>query len=533
MYRREKYPNLRKQEKNEKFGLAKFLNGIWTDVLRITTVHGVKIIFSTTAKILERILQIIGLIVSLAFFGIIMWNILYICRHKPFETFIAELHYPVYKISFPEVTICNLNRLNWQRYEEAKVKFMHPKHQTPEYEEVFQETLNAYDTLRFTRFDMFRNLYEFFPQKLLYDLNYINFTQVVEFMAWKCDEMFSNCAWQNVSYDCCEMFTPRRSQKGMCMAFNSVESEEGARRDREDPYYPRRSRGTGPKTGLRVVVHIHEGWQSPTSSQLKKGILVMIVEPHVWGYVHTEIPTNTKAYITVKTHLHRHHKNTRIFPPSVRECVFQDELGTMFFKSLQNHKYMWENCIAECQQEHMELYCNCSVDLFYPPGRFRPCRLSDLPCLYRHDEFLRSFENNDEAPYVQKTGKGMNCPCHLNCMSMEYFPDYFIHHIPNENVDSNNTDIEMYVYYRQHTMMIYETSAVYPFVDLLASVGGLAGLFFGCSLIGITEIVYFFFFDVPKQGVRSLSSANRSNLKRQSIKAKRILVKQYSRSELI
>lgn len=166
---------------------------------------------------------------------------------------------------------------------------------------------------------------------------------------------------------------------------------------------------------------------------------------------------------------------------------------------------------------------------------------------------LRAFENTEEAQYVLKTGHGMHCPCHFNCMSLEYFPDFFTQHIPNGSDDLNNTRIEMAAYFRQHTMQVYETSAVYPFVDLIgkldswggqegvfknfisfpASFGGLVGLFFGCSLIGITEIVYFFFFDVPKRGAHSLRSANRSNLKRQSLQAKRIIVKQYSKAELI
>ncbi|XP_073821642.1 pickpocket protein 19-like [Musca autumnalis] len=312
MQLREKYAK-RIEEKNGKIGVAKLVEDICNDLLRISTVHGVADIFSKSTKLLQRIFLITGWIISIIFFSIIAWNIIYICRYKPFETVIAELHYPIYKIPFADVTICNLNRLNWQRYEEAKVEFIQPQHQTPEYEQVFVETLNAYDNLRFNRLDMLRNLYELFPQKLLYDLNYINFTQAVEFMAWKCDEIFSDCSWHNVSYDCCEIFTPRRSQKGMCLAFNTIEGELGARRAQEDPYYPRRSAGIGPSTGLRVAIHIHEAWHSPTTTQLKKGIMVMFVEPHVWGYVHREIPTNTRAWVSLTAQMHIHHNNTRIF----------------------------------------------------------------------------------------------------------------------------------------------------------------------------------------------------------------------------
>lgn len=169
--------------------------------------------------------------------------------------------------------ICNKNRLNWQRYEEAKKKFLKREHLQSPYENLFRETLNAYDVLRFTKFDRLKNLTELFPGHLRHELNYINLTSVVELMSWRCYEIFSNCSWQNQSIDCCDLFSQRRSPKGLCLSFNTIESKEGARRHHTDPFYPWRSLSSGLRNGLRIRIHIQEGWHSPFSKN-SKGILV-------------------------------------------------------------------------------------------------------------------------------------------------------------------------------------------------------------------------------------------------------------------
>lgn len=205
--------------------------------------------------------------------SIMFWNIYYICHYKPLATVISNLHYPVYKIPFPEVMICNRNRLNWQRYNESKLKFLKPQHLTTLHEDVFQATVNAYDILRFGRYSVFKNLSEVYQPELLKDLDYVNFTQVVKMMSWKCHEIFSHCSCRNESHDCCDIFTARNSEKGMCLSFNTIESEEGALKHRTDPYYPWRTLHMGPKNGLRVRVHLREEWHSPFSYETK-GILV-------------------------------------------------------------------------------------------------------------------------------------------------------------------------------------------------------------------------------------------------------------------
>lgn len=206
-------------------------------------------------------------------FSYVTSHIAYIYRHHPLKTVISDLQHPVFKIPFPEITICNKNRLNWQRYAEAKEKFLLPRFRTPQHEEVFMETLNAYDTFQFGKFDNFKNLSNFYPPILLRDLNYINFTLVVELMAWRCYEILSDCFWMNRPYNCCDIFAARKSQQGLCLSFNSIETAQGILKKKLDRYYPWHTYGMGPENGLKVRVHIHEESHSPLG-QDTKGVMV-------------------------------------------------------------------------------------------------------------------------------------------------------------------------------------------------------------------------------------------------------------------
>nr|XP_013116306.1 unnamed protein product [Stomoxys calcitrans]XP_013117015.1 unnamed protein product [Stomoxys calcitrans]XP_013117705.1 unnamed protein product [Stomoxys calcitrans] len=423
------------------------------------------------------------------------------------RTVIAELNAPIYRFSFPEVNICNRHHFNWQRYQEAKETFLRPEHLTPKYEALFREVLESYDSYHYGRFKVFKTIAQNYSLQELHELDYVNFTQVAEVMAWRCYEMFSDCTWRNHTYDCCELFEPRRSQTGQCLSFNSVETEEGAMKRQNDPYYPRHTLGRGIKNGLTLRVHIRNGWHSPRSLMSYKGILFMLVEPDVWSYWHRKIPTNSRVFISIAARLTVFNQNTRQYSPALRNCVFEDESTSTHFRTLEGHEYRFENCYSECEQEYLMEFCNCSVDMFFPPSiRYPPCRLSDFPCLFKYRDELKNFQRIGEEDYVGTAITGMICPCFFDCTSLSYHVDYRVEHIPEKFIDPNDTGLEVSVYFLWDTATIYETSAVYTVVDLMASIGGLAGLCIGCSLVGITELWYFLFVDMPKRALRATLS---------------------------
>lgn len=87
-----------------------------------------------------------------------------------------------------------------------------------------------------------------------------------------------------------------------------------------------------------------------------------------------------------------------LWPIKPNLLLLQDERNSRDFKSLMGYIYMIENCQSECHQEYLVRYCNCTLDLLFPPGKhvsynrkaitslplagqYRSCRAQDLLCL--------------------------------------------------------------------------------------------------------------------------------------------------------
>lgn len=180
---------------------------------------------------------------------------------------------PVFRIPFPEITICNLNHLNWQRIEEAKHRFM-PHENNTEALKLFEFVIGLYDNLTFGDFDVFNAL----QGKPLDLVQHVNFSLVFDFMTWRCEELFTNCVWRHYKINCCEIFLRSKGLNGLCWHFNTVSTPEGRRKKLLDNKYPWRTGGAGPNSGLnaRVMLNIDEHYLKDN----EKGISVRIFMSH-------------------------------------------------------------------------------------------------------------------------------------------------------------------------------------------------------------------------------------------------------------
>lgn len=184
------------------------------------------------------------------------------------ETVVDSTRWPVYHIPFPVISICNVNQLNWQRLEEAKRRYLKPD-VTPENQELFELVVASFDNVKFAGFQSFLN----FKNISLDDLNYVNFTEVMVFMTWRCEEFLSQCVWNHFTMNCCDIFYLRRSKNGLCWAFNTLEADEGRQRQKTDTLWPWHTGAAGPGSGLIVRININPENQNPRSTN-EKGINV-------------------------------------------------------------------------------------------------------------------------------------------------------------------------------------------------------------------------------------------------------------------
>uniref|UniRef100_A0A1B0C2T0 Uncharacterized protein n=1 Tax=Glossina palpalis gambiensis TaxID=67801 RepID=A0A1B0C2T0_9MUSC len=125
------------------------------------------------------------------------------------ETVINSTRYPVYQITFPVVSICNRNQLNWQRLEAAKSMFL-PQENNTEISELFELIITAYNTFQFDQIQVF----QIFENRPIHALTHINFSLVYEYMSWSCEELLTECKWRNNDINCCDYFFQRHSQIG-------------------------------------------------------------------------------------------------------------------------------------------------------------------------------------------------------------------------------------------------------------------------------------------------------------------------------
>ncbi|XP_068151813.1 pickpocket protein 19 [Drosophila tropicalis] len=472
----------------------------WQLALRFgkrTTIHGLDRLLATRASRWERFIWLCTFVC--AFLGAVYVCLILSQRYNEghFQTVVDSTRYPVYRIPFPVITICNNNRLNWQRLAEAKEKFLPNVTDTSQLA-LFETIMGSYDDAYFAHFQSFERLRNQ-PTELL---SYVNFSLVVEFMSWRCDELLTNCNWRHHGYDCCEIFSRRRSKNGLCWAFNSLETDEGRRMHLLDPLWPWRTGSSGPMSALtvRVLLQTDKLWPG---SRTERGISVMVTEPYVWHNNPYKVPANTETALEIEPVIYFYDNDTRGVRSNQRQCVFDDEHNSEDFKSLQGYIYMIENCQSECHQEYLVRYCNCTVDLLFPPGQYRSCRAQDLLCLAENNDHLQYSHQPGEETFVRNNYEGMVCKCFRNCYSLNYINDVRPSFLPPD-VYGNSSYVDLDVHYRFETIMVYRTSLVFGWVDLMVSFGGIAGLFLGCSLISGMELAYFIFIEVPAFGLEGI-----------------------------
>ncbi|XP_070068481.1 pickpocket protein 19 isoform X3 [Drosophila takahashii] len=316
------FPTPKQQPKQRSRPAILVAQSAWQLALRFgkrTTIHGLDRLLSARASRWERFVWLCTFVS--AFLGAVYVCLILSARYNAahFQTVVDSTRYPVYRIPFPVITICNRNRLNWQRLTEAKSMFMANVTDSAQLS-LFERIVGSYDDAYFGHFQSFEQLRNQ-PTEMM---NYINFSQVVDFMTWRCDELLADCLWRHYAYNCCEIFFKRRSKNGLCWAFNSLETEEGRRMQLLDPMWPWRTGSAGPMSALsaRVLIQSSKHWPGSKDKNAMKGIDVMVTEPFVWHNNPFYIPANTETTLEIEPIIYFYDNDTRGVRSDQRQCVF-------------------------------------------------------------------------------------------------------------------------------------------------------------------------------------------------------------------
>ncbi|XP_071445534.1 sodium channel protein Nach-like [Hetaerina americana] len=165
---------------------------------------------------------------------------------------------------------------------------------------------------------------------------------------------------------------------------------------------------------------------------------------------------------------------------SQRRCRFPWEKpdGTI----LLYQQYSYSTCIVECHAAAQLDMCNCT-DHFIPSpaGWNHTCTTEGLACLTKLQGTLRSLRTN----WSNKAG--LICDCDTGCLE----PEYTIVQKSNFRQSTSLNETPM-VTVKMSALPSerFRRNIVRTRLDLVVSLGGIAGLFLGASILSAVEILY-------------------------------------------
>ncbi|XP_030564308.1 pickpocket protein 19 [Drosophila novamexicana] len=458
-----------------------------------SSVHGIRYLTDPKLRNFERLIWLLILVGTFICATIVYVDLTELYNSARVHTTIEDSMLPIFYVHFPSVGICPRSRINWPRLQEEVPAYFMGTNATAEQKELFKSFFTAVSALHFN--DM-RSLESFFKNSSLAasisQLDGLDVTKVLEYMNLDCGDFFLDCNWRGRPHNCCEIFEMQRTELGFCWVFNSAVSAQMRQRQREDKYYPRRTAQSGPGTGLQVVMGLNKTLAKPGL----RGVYVMVKQPQQWSEAARLVPHDSHNRISVMPRYTGSDSRTRVLTARVRRCIFPDEIHDPHYKNLPGFVYWRGNCRTKCHQEHVIDLCKCSPSLLFPRSQgdnLTDCKASDYKCLYEHRLTFSVERLPLEQQYVDNVYKdSMNCDCLNSCSQLVYDTIFSNSAMDSQELNADVISMHLEVFFQSPWFIKYQTHMRFTFVELLASFGGIIGLFLGASLLSAIELVYYF-----------------------------------------
>ena len=322
-----------------------------------TSTHGIKRIFTGKSKI-RRLFWATLFLLSFAgcLYGIVSSIILY--SEVPTATTVYTDH--VHALTFPAVTICNLNGyrlsvLNEKNITEYITASILQKRQNENGKQRCEAAMSNFDT----REDL---------------------SSVIRQTSQPLKDLIVDCSFLGQPCDLEAMFTPYSVPTGTCYTFND--------RNTTREYFS--VTGSGFRHSLQLVANVrHDSYVG--SPHDEAGVLVSVHEqgapPLVWESG-VAIPVGHSAYLSV-TRNQIEDRTYRDFSAN-KDCVNIPDN----FKIVQNYTYSYRACRLECILSQLAEECKCTPNFDTVIGdtrKYRECTISDLCCI------LNIIDNSSEC----------------------------------------------------------------------------------------------------------------------------------------
>ncbi|XP_050436565.1 sodium channel protein Nach-like [Adelges cooleyi] len=468
-----------------------------------STVHGMRYI--TNANLLEKIFWIAALAVcgiSACFIANKLW-----LRYRAVPTILAvkDIHVPLYQFPFPSITVCPAIKVKKSIGLQYLSRYVSEKNDTVR--SMLEDIMSALAMMQQPTY--FRiNPHVKASRQLFHHFKHLNVTDFMLTTLPKCEEIFGLCKWHGQNMNCCESFSLQRTEEGFCYSFNSLTSEAGKHCplsevlenegivEEDDIMYPgcqlRRNTAVGTVTGLEVFLRkANESESLGLGQRDVDGAKVMVHASYQFPNAGDGLPVRalpgrrlsimTLPVITVSSN------SVKRLSVDVRGCVFPDERLLYIY-----HVYTQSSCLIQCRMQLILSLCGCHMYFFTTPNDGNPeCGIPHLTCIMKSTRHIRVLSPPKGTagfePHLLETS--LNCShCLPTCYETSHQLEF--ESFPDQNPIAWKYHGYLDVAYGNLGATKYQRDVTFVWTDLLVSLGGVANLFLGFSILSVVEFVY-------------------------------------------
>ncbi|CAF4798810.1 unnamed protein product [Pieris macdunnoughi] len=476
-----------------------------------SSISGVKQMWEPKSGVKQRLTWAVIFVIMTAAMVYFLHTVWYDSLGKPLVVTMDSSTYPISKIDFPAVAICNINRISTRALINY-TKLIYPllAKQNESFAEVLAFCSQLGRLIDYTYNTTLRNhpFVDAFNSQLN---NTKELVTIMKMLAPSCDDMLMKCYWGGKQQKCKNIFSVRRTIHGHCCVFNYILDYDSADRPDRTLDTAKQQRRAGKYFGLHVLL---DSMADDYSYNLysRKGFEILIFDPTHYPdpnggrVIQRTVQPDQEVFIKIVSTKQIATKEVRKYPERTRQCLFHNEKREQFRKM-----YSYSACVVNCRVRTIQSLCKCTP--FYLPVSLkggRVCTFDNLQCLNKYKEKLFYLypmgETNFDGLEIEAVDS-LNCPeCLPDCEHTQHFTEYikfqtkpnsFKDKLLPKNVirDVNTTGKCMIsIYQSTHYGVLNRLDVVSYWFEVVSNIGGFYGVLIGYSIISIPEICYFFIF---------------------------------------
>ncbi|CAK1552337.1 unnamed protein product [Leptosia nina] len=392
------------------------------------SIAGVKQMWDPKIGTLQRLTWVVIFCIMLTSMVYYLHNIWYESLGKPLIVTMESSTYPISKIDFPAVALCNINRIS----KKALINFSKGVHSFAKHNESLAEVYEFCSQLGrlidYTYNASLRN------HPLMASFNaYMNSSRqiinVMKMLAPSCDEQLLMCYWAGKLVDCKTAFSVRRTPHGHCCVFNYILAYDSADKPDQTLDNAKKQSQAGLYNGLALVVNpMVEDYHYRIYNMMGFEILLFdpthFPDPSGGRVIQRSAQPDQVVMIKVTSTKQIATTEVRKYPQTTRKCLFHDERQKKF-----SNMYSYSACIVSCRIRTIQSLCKCTP--FYLPvllKQKRVCSYDDLKCLNKYKEkffYLYPMGSTDVSGLEIELVDSLLCPdCLPDCEHTQHFTEH-------------------------------------------------------------------------------------------------------------